>query len=115
MRLPWVDASYCQVHIQYPNTESKYDCISSVLVEEDNVAKLKIGSSSFNLLVTSSIRLDRNPRTQDIIQMGSKTTNFVPTINTGIYLDKNSIELAESILKNQATVSINNQNFFFLN
>ncbi|CEG67171.1 hypothetical protein RMATCC62417_03638 [Rhizopus microsporus] len=97
----------------YPQTESKYGWISSVIVEEDNVTKLKIGTTSFNLLVTSSIRLDNKPNTQDIIQMGSKTTNFVPTVNTSIYLDKKSIELANSLLDNQATVSINQQNRLF--
>lgn len=84
----------------YPTTESKYGCISSVLVEEDNVAKLKIGSSSFKFLVTSSVRLDRSPRTQDIIQMGSKTTNIVPAVHTSIYLDRRSIESANLLIDN---------------
>jgi hypothetical protein len=52
--------------------------------QEGNTTKLKIGTTTFNFLVTSSLRLGKSSSFS--IQIGSNTNHFAPTQNTSIYL-----------------------------
>ncbi|ORE01789.1 hypothetical protein BCV72DRAFT_281822, partial [Rhizopus microsporus var. microsporus] len=69
----------------YPKKECKYDWITVVQTQEDNAMKLKIGTTTCNLLVTSSLRLDKNSSISHIIEIGPNRSHFIPTDNTSIY------------------------------
>lgn len=80
----------------YPEKESKYGWMTVIQTQEDNTTKLKIGTTTFNLLVTSSVRLGKSSSLS--IQMGPNTSHFNPTQNTSIYLDATSMQLANLLI-----------------
>ncbi|CAO3631090.1 unnamed protein product [Mucor fragilis] len=100
------------IHLSsYPEKESKYGWITVIKVQEDNTTKLKIGTTTFNLLATSSLRLGKNSSLS--IQMGSNTSHFAPAQSTSIYLDAASIELANLLIENESATSINQETYLY--
>ncbi|KAI9257447.1 hypothetical protein BY458DRAFT_441435, partial [Sporodiniella umbellata] len=72
------------IHLSsYSKKESKYGWITVIQAQEDNTTKLKIGTTTFNLLATSSLRLGKSSSLS--IQIGPNTSHFTPTQNTSIY------------------------------
>lgn len=61
----------------FPKSKSKYGQIEICLTHDDNTTKLKIGATSCNLLVTSSVRLDKQTIANKTIEMGPNT-NYSP-------------------------------------
>lgn len=94
----------------YPKNECQYGWITTAATQEDNTTKLRIGITTCNLLVTSSMRLDKGANTQGIIEMRSNTTNFVPTKNAVIYVNTVAIRLANLLIENESTICINEEN-----
>jgi hypothetical protein len=66
----------------FPKTQSKYGEIIVCLTQDDNTTKLKIGASSFNLLVTSSTRSDKQTITNATVEMGPNTSNLLLILAT---------------------------------
>lgn len=74
-----------------PNVKDKYERIKVNNITADNSSKLVIGIFTFNILITSSLRLDE----EDIKpQLGSGTLNVQARNNTRIYLSEKSKKLA---------------------
>lgn len=97
----------------FPKTESKYGQISVCVVEDDNTTKLKIGTTSCNLLVTSSIRLDKQTITNKTIEMGPNTSNFVPLPNTRLYLNTDHLKLGKILLEDETAICIDQSYIFY--
>ncbi|KAG1089801.1 hypothetical protein G6F42_019879 [Rhizopus arrhizus] len=95
----------------YPEKESKYGWITVIQAQEDNTTKLKIGTTTFNLLATSSLRLGKSSSLS--IQIGPNTSHFTPTQNTSIYLDVTSIQLANLLIENESVTSINQETYLY--
>lgn len=70
----------------FPKRQPNYGWINVITTHEDGATKLKIGTTVSNLLVTSSIRIDQNSVTKNIVELGSTTSNFTATKDTKIYL-----------------------------
>lgn len=68
-------------------SKSKYGQIEICLTHDDNTTKLKIGATSCNLLVTSSVRLGKQTIANKTIEMGLNTSNFIPLPDAQIYLN----------------------------
>ncbi|KAG1579184.1 hypothetical protein G6F46_011095 [Rhizopus delemar] len=69
----------------FPKIKSKYGQVAFCLTQDDNTTKLKIGATSCNLLVTSSMRLDKQTITNKTIEMGPNTSNFVPLPDAKVF------------------------------
>lgn len=93
--------------------ECKYGLISVVQAQKDNTMKLKIGTTTYNLLVTSTLRLDKNSSISHIIEVSPNTSRFIPTKNASIYLNIASVNLENSLMENESTTSINQENCLF--
>jgi len=83
------------------------------LTQDDNTTKLKIGASSFNLLVTSSTRLDKQTITNATVEMGPNTSNFVPLPETKIYLDAERLKMGKIMLEDDTITCIDQSYIFF--
>lgn len=66
----------------FPKKTTNYGWITTTITHEDNRTKLKIGTTVSNLLVTSSIRVDKYSITKSIVEIGSNTSNFITTDDT---------------------------------
>ncbi|CAO3679520.1 unnamed protein product [Rhizopus stolonifer] len=116
-RLKSTDAHYerriaTAIHLSsYPEKESKYGWITVIKVQEDNTTKLKIGTTTFNLLATSSLRLGKSSSLS--IQIGSNTSHIAPAQSTSIYLDVASIKLANLLIENESATSINQETYLY--
>lgn len=75
--------------------------------------KLKIGITACNLLVTFSLRLDKNSSISHIIEISTNASHFIPTENTSIYLNTASVNLANSLMENESATSINQENCLY--
>ncbi|KAF7720479.1 hypothetical protein EC973_008187, partial [Apophysomyces ossiformis] len=62
--------------------------------------KLVLGTRSCNMLVTSSMRLDIRS-----VNLGLSTTHFLPSRNTRVFLDKESIDAVSLMLISDNLVS----------
>jgi hypothetical protein len=83
----------------YPEVEGKYGWIRIVNTTEDQTTKLKIGTLVSNLLVTSSIRLDKNSMNNGIAEIGSNTTD--------ISINVESLQQAKLLIENESCSCIN--------
>jgi hypothetical protein len=60
------------------------------------------------LLITSSLRIDNHAATTNgAVELGSNTDNFFPEKNVSIYLNEEYMKLANTIIENKGTISIN--------
>lgn len=98
-RSPSVDV-HCEqflgigLHSSVPNLTSSYpNELRFTTVNEDDSKKLIIGSRSANFLIISSIRIDQLVKPE----VGLTTMNFIPSNQTSIYLDDNSVKKSNSI------------------
>ncbi|KAI8374646.1 uncharacterized protein BYT42DRAFT_414614 [Radiomyces spectabilis] len=91
-RLPGMPSSY-------PDARGKYGHFTTVLMQSDGVKKLVVGTRTCNLLVTSSIRLDIAS-----VNIGPGTSHFKPSENTRVFLDAESVELANENMMNERTI-----------
>ncbi|KAL9550810.1 hypothetical protein MBANPS3_004554 [Mucor bainieri] len=83
-----------------PTLSHRYQKISVVNKVEDKSKKLIIGTLVFNVLITSSIRLD----TKFPAEVGASTFNFAPSKRTQLFLSSRSIEAANrAIAEKQQT------------
>ncbi|KAI7894979.1 uncharacterized protein EV154DRAFT_477757 [Mucor mucedo] len=57
----------------FPKKQPNYGWINIITTHEDGATKLKIGTTVSNLLVTSSIRIDKNSITKNIVELGPTT------------------------------------------
>ncbi|KAI8882104.1 hypothetical protein K501DRAFT_187561, partial [Backusella circina FSU 941] len=69
----------------FPKSKSKYGQIEICLTHDNNTTKLKIGATSCNLLVTSSVRLGKQTISNKTIEIGPNTSNFIPLPDARIY------------------------------
>lgn len=97
----------------FPKTQSKYGEIVVCLTQDDNTTELKIGASSFNLLVTSSTRLDKRTITNATVETGPNTSNFVPLPETKIYLNTEHLKMGKIMLEDDTITSIGQSYIFF--
>ncbi|CAO3625745.1 unnamed protein product [Mucor hiemalis] len=79
----------------FPKKQPNYGWINIITTQEDGATKLKIGTTISNLLLTSSIRIDKNLITKNIVELGSATSNFTATNDTKIYLNTESSRLGK--------------------
>jgi hypothetical protein len=97
----------------FPKTQSRYGEIVVCLTQDDNTTKLKIGASSFNLLITSSTRLDKRTITNATVETGPNTSNFVPLPETKIYLNAEHLKMGKIMLEDDTTTCIGQSYIFF--
>lgn len=93
----------------YPEKESKYVWITVIQAQEDNTTKPKVGTITFNLLVTSSWQLGKS--SSPSIRIDSNISYFAPTQNTSIYLDVSSVNLANLLIENGSAISMNQETY----
>lgn len=81
-----------------PNVYSQYTDLTIVKLQNDNSAKLIIGTQISNLLVTSSIRIDDD---SFLPELGPTTANFKVTNGSRIYLSQDSIKKFNAIVESK--------------
>lgn len=101
------------MHLSYSKKECKYGWITVVQAQEDNTMKLKIGMTTCNLLVTFSLRLDKNLSISHIVEISPNTSHFTPTESTSIYLNTVSVNLANPLMEYKSATSINQENCLY--
>lgn len=97
-----------------PPISTTYEDVWPVTVNSSEGYRLTIGTQTCNLLVTSSLRLDKTIPPS----LGATTNNFLlfskkDSLSTVIYLDEESIKKALNLSKNSNTNYLSNSNFLF--
>ena len=98
----------------FPTSRSRYGDVVVCLAKEDGTTKLKIGGSSFNLLVTSSVRVDEQSITNAVVEKGANTGNFVPQSDARISVDAACLQTGNDMLNDLDTSAVDD-NFLFFN
>ncbi|ORZ13136.1 hypothetical protein BCR42DRAFT_493213 [Absidia repens] len=111
-----VDAHYERrlpgLHSSYPVDDGQDGYVNVVLMEScgyERSTKLTIGLRTCDFLVTSSIRLDVQS-----INMGPSTSHFIPSPNTRIFLDIQSIKRATANWNDETTIKSQEMGALFL-
>ena len=97
----------------FPKEQPNCRRINIVTTHEDGATKLKIGTTVSNLLVTSSIRIDKNSITKNIVEVGSTTSNFTATNDTKINLNMESLRLGKVFAEDGSTTYIDVGNYCY--
>lgn len=84
-----------------PTIKDRYKKIKVCNLLNDNSKKLIIGTFTFNILVTSSVRIDEETF---LPELGSTTSNFIANEQTKVYLANSSRIEAKSILEKKKTL-----------
>ncbi|KAI8140731.1 hypothetical protein BJV82DRAFT_519582, partial [Fennellomyces sp. T-0311] len=86
----------------YPEGTSKYGDINITLVMSEQNSKLVCGTTTANILVTSSSRLDI-PNTTS---MGPFTSNFTPNHQTLVFVDEKSLRAAQALRERKSVEQV---------
>ncbi|KAI9305133.1 hypothetical protein BJ944DRAFT_201527 [Cunninghamella echinulata] len=94
-----------------PPKKLRYEDVWPVTINSHEGSKIVIGTQTCNLLITSSLRLDKCLPPS----LGATTNNFFlrsekDSLATSIYLDKESVEKALILSKNKDTTCLQNSN-----
>lgn len=96
-RYPTLDAHYEQTKVErnqslnttLPHPTTKYPNVELFIVEKDNIHKLELDTKTINVLITSSIRIDKN----QLPAVGPSNTNgFSVSKDTIIFIRRSFIE-----------------------
>jgi hypothetical protein len=98
------------VKTSLPTTNTRYLKVLPTTVNDQDGAKLVIGTRSFNALATSSLGIDPNMHSRSTPSIGSTTCSFMlispeDTKATKIYLDDISVKKALSLLSRDDAVN----------
>ncbi|ORX49080.1 hypothetical protein DM01DRAFT_1409550 [Hesseltinella vesiculosa] len=83
----------------YPANRGPYGHIQVITLNTADCKKLVIGTRTCHLLVACSMRLDLNS-----VNVGPRTTHFIPGVGTKIFLCDEAIRSAKDILGNDQTI-----------
>ncbi|KAI7859231.1 hypothetical protein BDC45DRAFT_531130 [Circinella umbellata] len=97
----------------FPKKATNYRWITTITINEDNITKLKIGTTVSNLLVTSSIHVDKYSIAKNVVEIGLNTSNFIAMHDTKIYLNMESLRLGKALAEDEAAFSIDMGNYFY--
>ncbi|KAI9303561.1 hypothetical protein BJ944DRAFT_289301 [Cunninghamella echinulata] len=97
-----------------PPFKTKYSNVWPVTLDIREGKKLMIGTETFNALITSSMRLDKRLKPS----IGAITMNFTllqkkDSESCSVYLDKESVEKAMMLAKNEQAISISKTNILY--
>ncbi|KAG0165829.1 hypothetical protein DFQ29_001312 [Apophysomyces sp. BC1021] len=84
----------------FPERRGLYGYLNICLLNTADGQKLVLGTRTCNLLVTSSLRLDK-----ESVNLGPSTTHFAPSEKTRVFVDLESIHSAKSMLPNKRQTS----------
>ncbi|KAF7727540.1 hypothetical protein EC973_007413 [Apophysomyces ossiformis] len=114
-RLKAVDAHY-ERRLQkdtssFPEKAGKYGWLKIVSSSEEGGQKLKIGTRTCNLLVTSSVRIDNGSGYAP--ELGPFTRNFRPSEKTKTFLDSASLASGKEMLEDDECRRVDRGRFLF--
>lgn len=92
----------------FPERRGPYGYLNICLLNTADGQKLVLGTRTCNLLVTSSLRLDK-----ELVNLGPSTTHFAPSEKTRVFVDLESIHSAKSMLSNKRQISAQDMSLLY--
>ncbi|KAG1139585.1 hypothetical protein G6F37_009342 [Rhizopus arrhizus] len=92
----------------FPESRGLYGYLNICLLNTADGQKLVLGTRTCNLLVTPSLRLDK-----ESVNLGPSTTHFAPSEKTRVFVDLESIHSAKSMLSNKRQTSAQDMSLLY--